>query len=489
MISKFSFKLTAILALLTAGLTFSQTHSDALRLSDIGLGSNARALGMGNAYIGLSDDFSAASYNPAGFGLLKRMEFSGGLNYNKFNNNTTLFGNPTDYSNSSTKLDQLSFAFPFPTLRGSLVFAVGYSKEKDFNRVVDFKGFNGRNNSMVEDMTFSSLGDLMYDIGLSYPVYDQNDKYLYEDTYLLGNLEQSGSYLHSGSLGKWSFSSAIEVARNVFIGGTLNIYSGEFKSTEEFYEKDTRNIYGMNVWTDTTDPSTADFRQFSMKENLLWDISGWDAKIGFLYQIRKFARFGATIKFPTSFSIKEDYSVSVESEFGTGASYKSDTGEPYHMEYGITTPFIISGGASFNLMGLILSGDISFVDFTQMEFDEGKDILMEDVSDINRDIKDLYRSVVNLNAGLEYTIPNAGIRLRGGFIYNPSPYQGDPSERNRKYVTGGIGFLADETFAFDMAYAYGWWKDIGENYQPNGSSTTFQDITVSNLIFTFSYRF
>jgi long-subunit fatty acid transport protein len=338
-------------------------------------------------------------------------------------------------------------------------------------------------------MTFSSLGDLMYDIGLSYPVYDQNNKYQYKDTYLLGNLEQSGSYLHSGSLGKWSFSSAIEVARNVFIGGTLNIYSGEFKSTEEFYEKDTRNIYGMNVWTDTTDPTTADFRQFSMKENLLWDISGWDAKIGFLYQIRKFARFGATIKFPTSFSIKEDYSVSVESEFGTGASYNSDTGEPYHQEYGITTPFIISGGASFNLMGLILSGDISFVDFTQMEFDEGKDIPMEDVSDINRDIKDLYRSVVNLNAGLEYTIPNAGIRLRGGFIYNPSPYQGDPSERNRKYVTGGIGFLADETFAFDMAYAYGWWKDIGENYQPNGSSTTFQDITVSNLIFTFSYRF
>ncbi|HEX2963990.1 MAG TPA: hypothetical protein VHO43_19480, partial [Ignavibacteriales bacterium] len=111
----------------------AQNASDALRLSDIGLGSGARALGMGNAYQSLSDDYSAASFNPAGFGLLKRMEFAGGLNFSKFNNNTTFFGSTTDYSNSSTNLNQFSFAFPFPTIRGSLVFAVGYNRDKDFN--------------------------------------------------------------------------------------------------------------------------------------------------------------------------------------------------------------------------------------------------------------------------------------------------------------------------------------------------------------------
>ena len=46
-----------------------------------GLGSNARALGMGNSYIGLSDDASAAFFNPAGFGLIKKIELSGGLSY------------------------------------------------------------------------------------------------------------------------------------------------------------------------------------------------------------------------------------------------------------------------------------------------------------------------------------------------------------------------------------------------------------------------
>jgi hypothetical protein len=61
---------------LISSYSFAQNANDALRLSEIGLGSNARALGMGNAYYALSDDFSASSFNPAGFALLKRMEFN-----------------------------------------------------------------------------------------------------------------------------------------------------------------------------------------------------------------------------------------------------------------------------------------------------------------------------------------------------------------------------------------------------------------------------
>ena len=63
---------------------YSQNTNDALRLAYSGLGSNARALGMGNSYIGLSDDASAAFFNPAGFGLIKKIEFSGGLIIFKF---------------------------------------------------------------------------------------------------------------------------------------------------------------------------------------------------------------------------------------------------------------------------------------------------------------------------------------------------------------------------------------------------------------------
>src|SRR3970040_823665 len=71
--------------------TKAQNINDALRVAIPGLGSTARALGMGNSYIGLSDDGSAAFFNPAGLGLLKRLEFTGGLNYSGFDNDVDFF--------------------------------------------------------------------------------------------------------------------------------------------------------------------------------------------------------------------------------------------------------------------------------------------------------------------------------------------------------------------------------------------------------------
>src|SRR4030066_679789 len=81
---------------------YSQDENDALRLSYSGLGSNARALGMGDSYTGLSDDASAAFFNPAGFGLIKKIELSGGLSYINYKNNADFFGSKTNYSNSNT---------------------------------------------------------------------------------------------------------------------------------------------------------------------------------------------------------------------------------------------------------------------------------------------------------------------------------------------------------------------------------------------------
>ncbi|MGE5352891.1 MAG: OmpP1/FadL family transporter [Acidobacteriota bacterium] len=462
------------------GTVSAQIPLDAFRLSDIGLGSSARALGMGNAYQSLSDDYSAASFNPAGFGLLKRMEFAGGLNYSKQNNSTTFFGNTTPYSNSATNLNQLSFAFPFPTIRGSLVFAVGYNRDRDFNGAVSFNGFNP-NSSMIYSNAIQSNNErdeLLYELGLI----DKNG-----NTPIQGNVNQEGTILSKGGIGRWSFSGAIEVARNMFLGATLNIITGSFNNARDYYETDTRNVYGANVLTDPADSTTADFREYYFNDVLDWDLSGWDAKIGFIYQLSPMARVGASIKFPTSYTIKETYTVNGKSTFAN-ATYLpyQDFQNVSTSEYDISSPYQFSGGASVNLKGLILSGDATYIDFTQMEFKSGLDAGV--ISSNNKDIKTTYRGVLNYNLGAEYTIPQANLRLRGGFIMNPSPYEGDPSERNRKYVTGGIGFLADEAFAFDVAYAYGWWKDIGENYGYN-ESVTYQDVRNHNVILSVSFRF
>ncbi|MDO8549674.1 MAG: hypothetical protein Q7S39_05930 [Ignavibacteria bacterium] len=453
----------------------AQNINDALRVTIPGLGSNARALGMGNSYIGLSDDGSASFFNPAGLGLLKRLEFSGGLSHINYNNDAEFFNDNTSYSNSNTALNRLSFAFPFPTLKGSLVFALSYHTTKDLTSAFKFDGFNNGNNSLIQDLLDT---DIPFDLYLTD---------LDNNTPISGNLNQSGSTINSGGIDNWTFSGAIEVYRNLFIGVNLNINSGNFRSVNDYYEDDTKNIYEGR--TDPQDSLTADFRTFYLNRIIDWEISGWDAKFGILYQFEDQARFGLTIQFPKTFDINEEFLVDGWSEFGSGFMPTLDR-EKYSdaVEYEIVTPIELGAGFSYNFKGLILSSQATIIDYSQIDFNNKEGLDEQFVESLNKDIKDQLKSVFNYNVGLEYNIPKTGLRLRGGFFVQPSPYQGDPSEFNRKYATAGIGFLTDETVGIDIAYAHGWWKDFGDNY---GSevSRTFQDITSDQFMITGIYRF
>ncbi|MBZ0201373.1 MAG: hypothetical protein K8H86_16005 [Ignavibacteriaceae bacterium] len=460
---------------LTSGV-FAQGINDALRLAYPGLSPNARALGMGNSYIALSDDASAMYFNPAGMGLIKRLELSGGIDYSNFNNKTTFMGNNTTYSNSSTKLDRISFAFPFPTMRGSLVFGMSYHATKDFNGALKFDGFNNSSTSLIQDFLNT---DIPFDLYLT----DVNN-----NTPINGNLNQSGNSLSSGILNNWTFSGAMEVSPNLFVGANLNINTGSYTWNNEYYEDDTKNIY-----QGKTDPATAgteDFRTFYLNRILNWDISGWDAKVGILYQMKNNFRFGATIQFPKSFTIKEKFDVAGKSEFGTGAVYYLDEAKySDNVEYDITTPFELGAGLSYSLKGLVASAEVTLVDYKQIKFSgAGNGLSSQYIEGINKDVKDFLRAVVNYNAGLEYTIPNIGLRLRAGYFVQRSAYQDDPSEYDKKYITGGIGFLTDETIGIDLSYVHGWWNDFGDNYGSN-VSRTFQEITLDNVMMTITYRF
>jgi long-subunit fatty acid transport protein len=461
--------------LLLPDYSFTQNINDALRVSIPGLGSSARALGMGNSYVALSDDASAFFFNPAGLGLLKRMEFSGGLDYINFNNDATFFNIKNDYSNSTTKLNNISFAFPFPTQRGSLVFGLGYQSTHDFTGALKFNAFNSGNNSKIQDLLVT---DVPYDL---YLTDEQNN------TIINGMLNQSGDILNSGSLNSWTFSGAIEVAKNVFVGANLNILSGVYKATNNYYEDDTKNIY-----QDTTaagEPQTIDFKTFNLNTVLDWDIEGWNAKVGILYQFKNFARFGGSIQFPKVIRIKEKFFVDGLSEFGTGQSYNLDP-DKYsdEVEYDIITPFEFTAGFSFNFRGLIVSAEGTLIDYTQMEFENYNGLTEQYVADINKEIKDNLAPTFNYNFGAEYTIPDLGIRIRGGYFTQPSAYKADSYDFDRKFVTGGLGFLADETLSLDLAYIYGWWKNIGDNYGVN-VSRTFQDIKYKRFTFSVNYRF
>ena len=453
----------------------AQNYNDAIRLGFPGLGSNARALGMGNAFNALSDDASAAFFNPAGFGLLKKMEFSGGLSFTNYDNTTTFFGNQTQDNTTNTSLNRISFALPFPTYQGSLVFGLSYHNSKDLSSIVKFDGFNRGTNSKIQSL----LGtEIPYDLFLT----DENF-----NTIINGNLNQSGDILNSGGIDNWTLSGAIEVQKNFFVGGNLTVINGSFESVNDFYEDDTGNFYQGE--TAAGEPQTTDFKTFYFNNTLKWDLGGWNAKLGFLYQFEDMARFGATVQFPKTFTVNEEFLVNGSSEFGTGQFYELDS-EYYSDEvaYDIVTPFELTGAFAVNLKGIILSAEATFIDYSQLKFENPEGLSSSYISDVNKEIKDILTTAINYNLGAEYTIPAIGLRIRGGFINQPSPFDGDDSDYARKFLTAGLGYLANGTVGIDVAYAYGWWKDLGDNYG-SGLSRTFQDVKVHNIMLTTTYRF
>jgi long-subunit fatty acid transport protein len=100
------------------------------------VGSGARAAGMGDAFIAVSDDGTAASWNPAGLAQLRQPEFS--LVYVVSNNGTRFAGlrSPDDrvaystrrasYSNSS--VDFASAAVPFSVARKPVTLQIGWHR-------------------------------------------------------------------------------------------------------------------------------------------------------------------------------------------------------------------------------------------------------------------------------------------------------------------------------------------------------------------------
>ncbi|GAB1348867.1 hypothetical protein MASR1M107_10800 [Ignavibacteriales bacterium] len=366
---------------------------------------------------------------------------------------------------------------PVPTLRGSLVLGTSYNNVHDFSGKLAFNGYNGGTNSMIQDL--NSYSDIPFELYLT----DDNSA-----TLINGRLNQSGTRLQSGSTGIWNFSAAYEAYKNLFLGVTIGIGKGTYENNFDMRESDVSRVYDGTELA-PGNAFTKQFRHFDYKTNLSWDISFYDIKFGMLYQLRDIARIGMTVEVPKSYTIKEKYGVEASSSWGNGrvvsidpADYTSD------VEYEISTPFKFSGGISFNVRGLILSGQASFTDYSQTKFRDVSGLGNSFVASLNKDVQSSLRAVLNYNFGAEYTIPMIDARVRAGYFTQKSPYKDDPSEYDRTFLTAGIGYLLDGELSFDVAYMYGWWKDFGENYGYN-QSRTLQDITYNNVVFGVSFRF
>jgi hypothetical protein len=471
----------------------AQNYNDALRLTNDGIITSARSLGMGNAYISVANDLSGAFFNPAGIALITQGEVEAGMNFNSYGNETTFMNSLTKETLGSNKWNQFGIVAPIPTSRGSFVVALGYNLSKDFNKVLSFNGFNSSKTSIIQDYTYSGNFDdeqFIYDMALSYHLRDKNGNQIFDEygvpwdtTLVQGNLNQSGRVSHSGRMSSWFASGGIEIEKDIFLGGTINLYSGTYDRNSSYNEDDTKNIYPSTLRLDPNEPESAGFNSFSKYDRLNWDITGWDFKLGLLAKIDKKFTAGVTIQFPHVYTIKETFNVSGTSRFANVKPWDAYIDE-YKSQYDVTTPYEYSVGLSFHEVNYTLSASARYVDYTKLEF--ASNVNKADFDYENKQISEVFRSVINYNLGGEYEHVLTGITLRAGFMYMPSQFKDDPSDYDKKYITGGVGYNISKSIQLNVGVAYGWWKDFGDNYG-SGESRTFQDISMTNIITTIKY--
>lgn len=442
-----------IIIVLQLNLVFAQDNFDAIRITNNQIGFGTRALGLGGAYIGVADDYSAIYWNPAGLAQMRKMEFWMELSHENFGNEVEFSGNLNETSTSATKFNSIGFVFPIPTYRGSLVFGFGYQRVKDFEYENEFKGISAQGTSR-----------------LSFEGVDPNNP---DDTYdFFGrDVEKSGYITDEGSLNQWSFAGAVDVSPSVSLGLTMNFWTGESDYLQDFDQLDYNNNF---------DTYPADFDEYLENRKINSDYSSFGVKFGALFQTGKYARIGLGIESPQTFKVKEDYSSPSTLYFDNGESFEFD--EDGKFDYDVKLPFRFSGGASVALGSVLLSGSAEYTDWTQVKFDS------KDLNNLNRYFKSDYRETIKLRFGVEVGIPLLyDSQVRAGFVSDPNPLKNLPSDNNRQYFTVGFGTLIDRMFKIDVAYLRGAWKQkTFDDLTPEG---TAEDITYQKFLFNIAYRF
>ncbi|MCZ7557432.1 MAG: outer membrane protein transport protein [Bacteroidia bacterium] len=474
----------------------AQVIEDALRLAPSPTLVNPRSAGMGNAFTGLADDASAIYWNPAGLGQLRLSEFSFGLSNVGMNNDASLLGVSASGDNSSTVISNLQFALPFPVARGSFVLGAGYSRIADYTGALSVDAYNPLSsmqtslyNADNEDLDFA------WNLGLEDTLvltYQDQGRPGWLAIPVTNRVQQTIDLLEDGSLNLWSFGGSIEVAPNAMIGLALNVVSGSYRFERTFIETDIQNAHtGDIIGIDNV--TRTDFQSLEIEELIDQDLSGWNMRLGFLYNYRDKARIGIAVQTAGSINVNEDYEKFGRSVFSNASlSYELTA---LDNNYDISTPAVYSIGASYNPVEWItVAADFDLVDYSKLEFEDSNNF---NTTQLNRDIRKFFRSTNNFRAGGEVRVPNTGLILRGGFGYNYSPYSEDEgtTEYNITTFSGGVGYLFEGNFAVNAAFSMSSYNTFVFNYidpdtmVPESAFTTEQEVTRTRLMLGVTYRF
>jgi len=376
----------------------------------------ARAIALGGAYVGVAEDYTALTYNPAGLTQVRRTEFAGVFERRSLDSRNVYLGHEESTPLDVTRIQSIGFAYPFPTYRGALV--VGFS----FDRVAP-----------LDQEYFRSGSD---------PA--------------LGVAAEEERISEDGSLNAFRAGFAIEANPGLSVGVTGVIMTGSSRREREFYYRSDDNLDREDTF------STSDI-----------DYTAVTGSLGALLVLDRHTRFGLSLHLPESFDLTgsgydDIYRIQADPvdtlDLLGDYTFEDEIGLPFRLSAGLSHVRDLPIGGS--KPGSILAAlDVTYADWSQIDY-AGR------LRTPDREF--VYRATLDVHAGLEYTFPAPfPLRLRGGYSRQPIPYRliatdvffseaskakFDPDRHSWSF---GIGALLQEAATLDLTYVSGGYERRG----------------------------
>jgi long-subunit fatty acid transport protein len=384
------------------------------------VGSGARALGMGGAFISIADDATAASWNPGGLIQLETPEVSVvGAYFHRIEDNG--FGtNPEASSRQSVseeRINYLSAAYPFTLSGHNMIVSLNYQNLYDFTREWRF------------------------------PLAQQSERL---------STVQDIDYRQQGGLSAFGVAYCVQITPQVSFGFTLNFW--EDGLYENKWEQTTRqNGAGTYVGNPFTFESVSD-DQFSF--------NGFNVNLGVLWNVSSRVTLGAVLKTPFEADLSHGSRFSYSLNFPDNPAANSQASMSSTEDEDLDMPMSYGLGLAYRFSDALTAS----IDLYRTEWDDF--ILTDPHGNRTSPITGQPTSESDIDpthqvrVGAEYLLirPRYVIPLRGGVFYDPAPADGSPDD----YFGFSLGSgLAYGRFIFDTAYQYRFGNNVGTSMLQN----------------------
>lgn len=382
------------------------------------VGSGARALGMGGAFISVADDATAASWNPGGLVQLQRPEISAvGAFVNRVEDNSMqLFPVMSGKQEiNAYNINYLSATYPLVLFGRNMVFSLNYQY----------------------------LYDLHRDWRFPFPVSPTQTDHIVAT--------------QDGGLGAVGLAFAVELTPDFSFGITFNSWCKVFNANKwknrVIQHGDSGKLFGAPVsyWSDTYDD---------------YELSGTNFSLGLLWNINSKVTMGMVLKTPFTADIRHGHAEMSEYRLQSDNSLLSGNTVPYFISHDkLEMPMSYGIGISYRFSdALTVSGDIYRTEWDDYKYTDHQGIVSSPISGRLYEESDV-KPTHQLRLGMEYLFIDTGheviIPLRAGIFYDPAPAEGNPDDYFG--ISLGSGF-AYKSFIFDIACQYRFGRDVGTSF-------------------------